>query len=187
MLQVSLLINKQMGGKKKKKTVENGRERGRRARLVDYAFWKRSSDSPAQVWLALPLTWKKAAGQDLDRSRFRKAWCTSLVLLLLSLPLFSSSSLPFVYWSRARLEASPRESRLNLLMGSLIFVFLITSCQTHVTIWWQIKDIGNLFSQSVSKGILTQLSQFCSYQTDLQLEFDINSNKLCSKTDILEQ
>ena len=50
LLQVSLLINKQTGGKKKKKTVESGRERGRRADL-----------------------------------------------LLLSLPFFSSSSLPFVY------------------------------------------------------------------------------------------
>ena len=83
LLQVSLSINKQTGGKKKKK-----RERGRRARLVDYAFRKRGSAFTCSILMGSYANMKEILTGLVLGTRSSQVLLSFPVLLLLPSRLF---------------------------------------------------------------------------------------------------
>ena len=93
LLQVSLLINKQMGRKKKKREGKRGGERD---------LWTTRSENETGQDLDWRLSFMSTEEpikleQVNAEPRFWSAWSTSLSLLPFSLTFTSSASLPFVY------------------------------------------------------------------------------------------
>ena len=94
LLQVSLLINKQMGGGQNEEERRKGKEsetcelcvpETRPVKILTGGFSFMLVEEPIKL------------EQVNAEPRFQKAWSTSLALLSFSLPFSSSSSLPFAY------------------------------------------------------------------------------------------